>query len=67
MTSMTTEPISPDQAMLIMLFWSLGCEAIGYGVAVWRYGRKARRAEARKRRDLERLALEALAASGRDG
>lgn len=67
MTSMTGEPtISPDQAALIMLFWTLGAMAIGYGIAVWVYGRREKRRAATAKRHLDAQIMAALLAE-RDG
>jgi hypothetical protein len=54
------EPITPDQAALVMLFWSLGCGAIGYALCAWRTARLERRRRAH-RRAVEKQMLEALA------
>ena len=68
MTSMTTEPIvTPDQAMLIMVFWTLGAMAIGYGIAVWVYGRRERRRREEESRRLNAHMMALLASKEGDG
>lgn len=53
--------VTPEQAAWIMLFWSLGCGAIGYGIAVWRCNRAAKRREDARRQRAQDEALAALA------
>ena len=56
------EPITPDQAMAVMGFYTVAVAAVGYGLGEWRSNLRAAKRDAARRHQVESDALDALRA-----